>query len=363
MSLPREIRPALASMHPNRRSAGAATDAGRWWRRGVRNFTVIGGLVAVMALLLNATDIVRIGVTLRDVPAAIAISVAVHVPQVVMTALAWRTLVPLDLRPSVTTMSLLRWYRESAGALLPAGGLVGQVAAARLLMRRGVPGNVAGATATIDLTLEVVSQALFTVAGLAFLLGRTTGGGATGFATVGVGVSVAVGCALALLGVQWLLRLQWDGARLAPLVARWPALGLHRLGSLYRAVRHLHARRPNLAAGLCWHGAAWVLGAMEIVGVLGLLGHKVSFAEGLIVESVAQALRNAGFMLPGAVGLQEAALVGGAALVGVPPPLALTVALVRRARELLLSVAGLLAWHRAEAAWRATRHQAAADPC
>ena len=52
---------------------------------------------------------------------------------------------------------------------------------------------------------------------------------------------------------------------------------------------------------------------------------------------MAQALRNAGFMLPGALGVQEGALIGAAALVGVPPAPALTVALVRRTREVLMT--------------------------
>ncbi len=325
-------------------------DISRWWQRGVRNGTVIGGLVVVAALLLHATDIVAIAAPLRDLPAAVAISAAVHVPQFLMTALAWRTLVPGKLRPSVGIMVLLRWYRESAGTLLPVGGLVGQVAAARLLMRSGVPGDLAGATATVDLTLEVVAQVFFTLAGLALLLGRGRAGGMEGVAAAGVGI--AASCAVALLVVQWLPRHRWVGARLAPLASRWPALQLHRLAALYRAVRCLHAQPRTLAAGLCWHSAAWAFGALEIVGVLGLLGRPISFADGLIVESVAQALRNAGFMLPGAVGVQEAAMVGAGLLVGIPSPQALTVALVRRTRELLTSMAGLLAWQRSEATWR-----------
>ena len=66
---------------------------------------------------------------------------------------------------------LLRWYRESANALLPAGAIVGQAAAARLLAHQGhVPGNLAGATATVDLTLEAVSQFFFTLAGVLLLV-------------------------------------------------------------------------------------------------------------------------------------------------------------------------------------------------
>ena len=69
--------------------------------------------------------------------------------------------------------------------------------------------------------------------------------------------------------------------------------------------------------------------------MLGLLGHPVSLADALVIESLAQALRNAGFMLPGALAVQEGAIIGAAALVGVPPAAALAVALVRRAREVV----------------------------
>jgi hypothetical protein len=74
----------------------------------------------------------------------------------------------------------------------------------------------------------------------------------------------------------------------------------------------------------------------------------VTLAEAMVIESLAQALRNAGFMLPGALAVQEGAIIGAAALVGVPPGLALGMALARRAREVLLSLPGLLAWQRAE---------------
>ena len=110
----------------------------------------------------------------------------------------------------------------------------------------------------------------------------------------------------------------------------------------------LHADRRALAASFLWHGAAWALGAVEVMAVLNLLGHPVSLADALVIESLAQALRNAGFMLPGALAVQEGAIIGAAALVGVPAPAALAAALVRRAREICFALPGLLAWHRSE---------------
>ena len=135
---------------------------------------------------------------------------------------------------------------------------------------------------------------------------------------------------------------------LALLARRWPALRPEWVGRLQREVLRLHLEWRALAAALLWHGAAWALGAFEVMGVLGLLGYPVSLADALVIESLAQALRNAGFMLPGALAVQEGAIVGAAALVGVPPSAALAAALVRRAREVCFALPGLLAWHRSE---------------
>jgi len=88
----------------------------------------------------------------------------------------------------------------------------------------------------------------------------------------------------------------------------------------------------------------------RLPGRLVLLGHPVSLSDALVIESLAQALRNAGFMLPGAVAVQEGAIIGAAALVGVLPAPALAAALVRRTREVAIALPGLIAWHRSELA-------------
>jgi putative membrane protein len=307
---------------------------------------LLGACVLLAAVALNYDDLPALRRMLAEAPFAVAISIAVHLPQMLLTALAWRALLPPLERPSLGAMTLLRWYRESANALLPAGALVGQAAAARLLARRGIAGDRAGATATVDLTLEAISQLFFTLAGVALLLAGGDGAGLLGFAAAGFGI--ALGGAAAMVLVQRRLPLKLLERGLARLARRWPALRPGWIGELQGAILALHADWPRLVIACLWHSAAWVLGAVEIAGVLWLLGHNVTLAEALVIESLAQALRNAGFMLPGALAVQEGAIIGAAALVGVPPGLALAVALVRRAREVVISLPGLIAWQRAE---------------
>jgi len=332
--------------------ASKSTSDARILRRGVLNGTVLGLLALLAIVLLNRDDLSGIGRVLTDLPAALAISAAVHLPQIVLTGLAWRVLITEGAVPSVAVMTALRWYREAANALLPAGALVGQTATARLLARRGVPGRVAGATATVDLTLEAVSQLFVTLAGFGLLLARGgdagEGGGLTGFAIAGLCIGVASIVAMILL--QRRLPLRPLEALLNRLSRRWPALRPHWIVDFQDAVLRLHEERRALAAAVLLHSVAWLLGAVEIAGVLALLGHPVSLTDALIIESLSQALRNAGFMLPGAIGVQEGAVVAVSALVGVPPAPALTTALVRRAREVLFGLPGLVAWRRSEVA-------------
>ena len=320
--------------------------AAPWWRRGVLNGVLLGGLALGAVIALNYSEIPGLTRILADLPLAVAISSAVHVLQILFTALAWRALLPPEQRPTIATMMALRWYREAANALLPAGAILGQAAAARLLARQGVPGNMAGATATVDITLEAVSQLFFTLAGIALLLAGREAGGLAGFALAGLGIALAG--AAAMVAVQRRLPLSLIERGLARLSRRWPAIRPDAIRDFQAAILALHANWPRLAAAMLFHTISWVLGAVEIVGVLWLLGHPITLADALVVEALAQALRNVGFLLPGALAVQEGAIIGAAALVGVPASAALAVALVRRSREVVFSLPGLLAWQRAE---------------
>ncbi|MDB5375057.1 MAG: hypothetical protein JWP04_3699 [Belnapia sp.] len=326
------------------------SEASPWWGRGIRNGIILGVLVLAAVIALNAGELPGLGAILADLPAAVAISAAVHIPQILLTAAAWRALLPPAERPPFRVMAMLRWFRESANALLPAGALVGQAAAARLLAQGGrpggVPGGMAGATATVDLTLEAVSQLFFTLAGVALLLGIGQGPGLLGFAAAGFATALAGAVAMVLVQRRLPLALLERG--LARLARRWPAIDPGWVRGLQASILELHADWPRLALATLWHTASWLLGALEIAAVLALLGHPVSLADALVIESLAQALRNVGFMLPGALAVQEGAIIGAAALVGVPPAAALAVALVRRTREVCLSLPGLIAWQRAE---------------
>lgn len=326
---------------------GVSIPAARWWRAGLRNASLLLALLVAAILLLHGAELSAMPALLAAFPLALCVSLAAHLPQIAFTALAWQILVPLRQRLPLGVMLALRWYREAADALLPAGGLIGQAAVTRLMVRRGVASDVATATAGIGLLLEALSQLLFTLTGLALLLILQPAVSRVEF-LLGVGLAaLSFGALLALLHPRSLATLR---SVLMRLQRRWPRISIDWLDKTQLAVQRIRAEQKSLFLATLLHVGAWLMGALEIMALFHLLGHPIGLAEAIVIESLAQILRNAGFLLPGAVGVQEGALVAAAALFGVPPAIALSVALVRRTREVaLVGLPGLLAWRRAEA--------------
>jgi len=60
------------------------------------------------------------------------------------------------------------------------------------------------------------------------------------------------------------------------------------------------------------------------------------------------AARSAGFVVPGALGVQEAGFIVVCDLFGIPPDAAIALSMLKRARELVVGVPGLIAWQWSE---------------
>jgi putative membrane protein len=300
---------------------------------------LLGLFLFAAVLVLNRHDLSGAAGVLRQAPAGLAVSVLVHIPQLVLTALAWRCLLPRAGRPRLGTMVQLRWMRESLNSLVLGGAFIGQTVAALRLARNGVAADLAGATATVDMTVEAGTQALITLVGLALLLAGSGSPVSGSIAALDIALALAAVAAMVVLQRNLPVGLlQRACARLAP---RWAASKPGWLADFQSSIRRVHADRLTLFRAACYHLGAWTLGAVEVSGILLLLGHPLSLVNGFVVESLIQALRSAAFMIPGGLGAQEVAFIASCGWVGVPADAALTLALLRRARELMIGLLGL----------------------
>lgn len=315
-------------------------------RRGLRNGLILGALALAGIVALNARDLAGLGDVLAAFPLALAASLASHLPQLLFTGLGWLALLPRAERPGLGRILLLRWYREACDSLVPAGAVVGQAAATRLMIRDGMPADLAAGTATLGITLEAVSQTLFTLAGLAVFVALGHGKDSAGF-WLGAGIAAFTAFALVALQRPWALGLL--RRLLVRLSRRWPRLQPAWIDRFQDEILRLHADWKALALSTLAHLGSWMMGAVEMFLLLNILGFPITLAEALVMESFAQVIRSAGFLLPGAALVQEGAIVAAGALIGVPAGTALNAALIRRTREILVGLAGLAAWQRDEA--------------
>jgi uncharacterized membrane protein YbhN (UPF0104 family) len=121
----------------------------------------------------------------------------------------------------------------------------------------------------------------------------------------------------------------------------------HVLG-LHEALMRCYRAPGRVALSALWHMMSWLLGGIEVCLALHFLGHDVSIGAGLIIESLGQAAKTAGFAVPGALGVQEGGYILTAQALGLPPEVAIALSLMKRLRETALGVPGLMFWQHTE---------------
>lgn len=268
--------------------------------------------------------------------------VAFHFVQMAFSAQAWRTVIPRPSVPGLLRVIGLRWIREAVNALLPVAQIGGEFVGARLLVLRRVPLDAAGASVTVDFTLEMISQIIFTLFGIGLLLARPHDEQVTQWIIGVTAIAIAVAVAFVLTQRFGLFRLIERGlTRLADSTG-WSALG--RVGGLHEAIAALYREPRRLCLACGHHLISWLLGGVEVMLALYVLGVTIDLREGLIIESLGQALRAVGFAVPGSLGVQEGGYILVCGLLGVGPQAAIELSFLKRIREVVLGVPGLIAW-------------------
>ena len=299
----------------------------------------LGGTMLLLALVLTSSPAAIVSIISGGAVPLVAASVYRVVP-LSLYAISWRLLIAPVNRPGLSMLLRLRWIGESVNALLPVAQIGGDVARARLLAQQGVPGPIAAASMVADLGVGAASQVAFTATGaVAFSLHGSLGALSRGIVIVCVALGAGAGALVfvARVGVGRILR------RLGML----RALHAH-ADTVDRALADILARRADLSLAFVLHLVGWFAQVFETWLILHLIGVAVSAAGALAIESLALAARSAVFVVPGGVGVQEGALMLLAAPFGIDAPVALSLGLIKRMREVLVGAPAVIAWSIAE---------------
>ena len=269
----------------------------------------------------------------------------IHLVQQGGCGCAWRRLIDAPC-PSRWVFFRIRWIRVSVAALVPVSGVGAALVAVRLATRADLRLDVASASLTVDATMEIISQIVFTALGFGLLLIAVPEARILDRAAATLMLAILI--AAAFVTAQRIGGMRAIELGISTLARRWPRFLPLIEARLHDQLMRLHRQpRALFAAGLL-HFGSWLLGAGEIWLILAALGQPASPTKCVIIESLSMVGRSAGFFVPGALGVQEIAVVVVGKLVGLPVETAMMIAIVKRLRDVVIGVPGLFVWQWAE---------------
>jgi putative membrane protein len=285
--------------------------------------------------------------------------VLVHVVQILLCALGWRALIRRGAPRPILHLVRIRWIREGTNGLLPLAHIGGQIIGARMLSFQGLSGDLAGASVVVDLTVEVATQLVFTLTGVALLVRADLGGG--DLAGLGLGLAGAAALLAAFIVSQRLgvFKLIERALERVAEKTRWLSLG--GVKGLNAAIQVIYREPLALAQSAAWHLLSWALGTLEVWLALHFMGVAIGWREAFILESLGQAARSVGFVVPGAIGVQEGGYMLFGAMLGVPAEAGLALSLAKRLRELVFGLPAVAHWQYVEGR-RFFKKRASASP-
>ncbi|HEV8583385.1 MAG TPA: lysylphosphatidylglycerol synthase domain-containing protein [Methylomirabilota bacterium] len=234
--------------------------------------------------------------------------------------------------------------------VVTAVGSVGGEAVKAWLVRRDVSYAESVPSIVIAKTTIVIAQAIFLLVGI-------------GLAWTALDVS-----GLVLRAMLWLLVVEvlavggFFGAQIAGLVGRggrvlvWAGVtaGADAAEGLDRALRHYYRHEwRRFALSTAFHVVGWLMGALEAALILWLLGVTSSVVTATVIEALGSGVRFASFMVPASLGAFEGANAAAFGALGFGAGAGLAFSFVRRARQTVWIVVGLLVL--AAMRWREAR--------
>jgi putative membrane protein len=308
--------------------------------------TAIGLLAGLAAatLLVAWQGFGTIGAALVSLGAGLLVLPLAFLPHLVFAAWSWGLLFRPGHAPGFAAALRAMWMGLSVDMLLPLASLGGEVVKVRVLMQAGVGGRDAGASVVVDKTVQAISLILWGLIGIAILVGIE--------ADRELVAGALIASALLAAGVGGFIFVQHAGTFgfLAKVFGKTRASeGLAAdAADLDGMIRALYRRPGRILLASAIRLLSRVALTAEVWLAAYFMGFPITLWEALMLKSLTGALRGAAFVVPGGWGVQEGGYVVLGGLLGLSPEFMLAVSLATRARELLVSLPGLVAWQHGE---------------
>ncbi|MDA1089289.1 MAG: flippase-like domain-containing protein [Proteobacteria bacterium] len=303
------------------------------------------GLV-LLGMVLAEVDIAEVASQIKNIGFGILVLLALYLVAFIVDTIAWQMAlvkVPLNARWTYRAWKL-RMISEVFNTVIPAAGLGGEPLKIELLKKQYDIGyREAAASIILAKTFNLCALVVFLIIGFVFMSQSAALDAAFGF-VAGIGLLVFSTMIILFFAVQ-----RW---RIISLTGTWLS-GFHfarRLGSVLHHINDMEERLIDFytnhggrfAGALLLSFINWCLGVAEIYYTMIFLGHQMTLTDAWIIEAAVQLVRNGIFFIPGSIGTQEAVFFLVYSSMTGSPSLGVAVAVVRRFREILWLLGGLL---------------------
>ncbi len=303
------------------------------------------GVVAICAFLAR----VGVGPILASLkslgPVGFAVFCLYTLGVLSLLGLSWYVIVPGVPLRQLSGFIFGRIMREVAADILPFAQVGGFIMGVRGACLFGVSTSIAVASSIVDLGSEMAGQLLFTAIGLS-ILGlhpppRFPHNVVDPIASVGMGLGVAT-----VAGFFFSQR--FAASALTKLSASWPKQIQAHLASVQVLLADIYRRPTRVALSIGLHLLAWLTAVGGVWLTLGFMGVRMPPSMILVMESLVYLARSVAFFVPGAIGVMEGGYVLLGPIFGLPADIALSLALIKRGRDLAIGLLAIAVWQTLE---------------
>ncbi len=234
-----------------------------------------------------------------------------------------------------------RVMREVAADILPFAQVGGFILGVRGACLFGVSTSIAVASSVVDLGAEMAGQLLFTAVGLSVLGLHPP----PRFPHNVVDPISSLGLGLGVVTVAGFFFSQRFAARaLTKLSAQWPKQIQTHLASVQSILTDIYRQPARVALSIGLHLVSWLTAVGGVWLTLSFMDVRMQPSMILVMESLVYLARSMAFFVPGALGVMEGGYVLLGPLFGLPAEIALSLALIKRGRDLAIGLLAIAVW-------------------
>lgn len=311
-------------------------------------FIFLGFGLTILGVILHQTNLQEVRHHLGLVGfTGVALVLFLYLIEFCTDVWAWQLAfnsVPMTLKWT-SRLFLIRMVGEAFNRVTPMASLGGEGFKAVLLKSHyQITYAETSTSLIIAKTLNTLSLVIFLAIGLfPLLLSHEL---SASFKAV-TGWSFAIfGCAIiAFVLVQRFRLVSWFTRRVGH--TRWGgqvAKLLHKLREVDDQLVEFYSNPKRFSIALFAGFLNWPLSAFEIYCLMRFLDHPIAFSEAWLIDTVAQLVRAITFLVPANVGALEGSLVVVSTAVLGDSAFGLTIAIIRRCKDILWISFGLLIW-------------------